>query len=190
MVLYYVAQWLTFLLGFGALETIVVYPAILLLYALLFARHCWKYVVPMLLASGGLVYLQIAGAPLAREGVYRPDFGAGALLGTLHGYAQWTFGGVDSQWIGPVLVAAAAAVGVRFQTTEESSRLRLTDVKELASLIPDRVDAWGLRHRFDRPITEPMQSTGLQFVHAIRHDWRCGGGRNAPSISTRPMNAV
>ena len=108
-VLYYVAQWLTFLLGFGALETIVVYPAILLLYALLFARYCWKYVVPMLLASGGLVYLQIAAAPLAREGVYRPDFGAGALLGTLHGYAQWTFGGVDSQWIGPVLVAAAAA---------------------------------------------------------------------------------
>ena len=108
-VLYYAAQWLTFHSGFGALETIVVYPAILLLYVALFARRYWKYVVPMLLGSGVLAYLQLAAAPLAREGVYRPDFGVEALLWTLHEYLQWSFDGTEGRWIGPLLVTAAVA---------------------------------------------------------------------------------
>ena len=47
------AQWIAFVLGLGALEINVVYPALALLYALLFARHVVRQVLPILRGTRG-----------------------------------------------------------------------------------------------------------------------------------------
>src|ERR1700732_5343012 len=44
---YYAAQWAAFVLGIGALETNIVYPAVAAVYTLLFARPHLKKILPM-----------------------------------------------------------------------------------------------------------------------------------------------
>jgi hypothetical protein len=100
--LYYGAQWVTFLLGFGALEAIVVYPGILLAYVLLQQRRYWLPVVPLLLASAGLAWLQLSAAPPPTEGLYQPTFGLGLLAG-LGVYAKWALAAEAKAWVAVVL---------------------------------------------------------------------------------------
>ena len=95
---YYVAQWVAFLLGFGALETMLAYPGILLAYTLLFARRYSLSVLPMFLGSAGLAWLQWqAGAPLT-EGIYQPAFD-GSLLSALGTYTGWALAAKEPLWM-------------------------------------------------------------------------------------------
>ena len=67
---YYAAQWLTFLIGFGALELNVVYPAVALLYAVCCARRiAWK-TLPMFVVSAGYTLVHNHYAPTSHSGVY------------------------------------------------------------------------------------------------------------------------
>ncbi len=54
---FYWAQWATFLLGFGANEINVVYPALAALYAILFARRYWLSTLPMFGVSAAYALL-------------------------------------------------------------------------------------------------------------------------------------
>lgn len=88
---YAVAHWTAFVLGLGALETNVVYPAIAAAYALLFARAHLKKVLPMFLVSALVAAAHFRFAPLPHEGVYAVHVD-GRMLPTLWTYWLWALG--------------------------------------------------------------------------------------------------
>ena len=87
-----IAQWVVFLLGFGALEINAVYPALAAAYALCCARPYLRKVWPMFLVSAAYAALHFWVAPVQAAGaayVWRLD---SSLLGTLWTYWQWALG--------------------------------------------------------------------------------------------------
>jgi hypothetical protein len=98
---YEVAHWTAFVLGLGALEINVVYPALAALYALFYARPFLKRILPMFVVSAAAVATHFYFAPPPHTGVYAPRVGAAM------GVTLWTY------WqmvLGPMPGAAAAAV--------------------------------------------------------------------------------
>jgi hypothetical protein len=87
----WILQWIAFVLGLGALEINVVYPALALLYALLFARLLVKKVLPMFAVSALAVFLHFQFAPPAASGVYAPTLDA-RVFSTLWTYWAWVLG--------------------------------------------------------------------------------------------------
>ena len=88
---YYLGQWLAFVLGLGALETNVVYPAIAAVYTLLFARKFLRRVLPMFLVSVLAVAVHFHFAPPPDVGVYAPHVDQ-RLFPTLWTYWTWAMG--------------------------------------------------------------------------------------------------
>ena len=88
---YLVAQWAVFLLGFGALEVNVVYPAMAALYALLFARSHLCKALPMFAASALYMAIHFTLAPVDKSGAYALHFGLD-LPSTLWTYFRMTLG--------------------------------------------------------------------------------------------------
>lgn len=82
---FYAVQWAAFVMGLGALETNVVYPAIAAAYAWMAARTYLKKIVPMFAVSALAVILHLRFAPLPREGVYAVHLD-GRLFRTLADY--------------------------------------------------------------------------------------------------------
>ena len=68
---FYMAQWITYLIGFLVLELNVVYPALALMYALCCARGIVGKVIPMFVPAAAYTALHLAMAPLLPSGVYR-----------------------------------------------------------------------------------------------------------------------
>jgi hypothetical protein len=88
---WYAWQWVVFLLGFGALELNVVYPALAAVYAALCARkHLWR---ALALAPASVVYFVVhsAVAPAPKAGEYAMHFG-GPMLHSLQVFWGWTVG--------------------------------------------------------------------------------------------------
>ncbi|HLG95647.1 MAG TPA: hypothetical protein VKX49_04980 [Bryobacteraceae bacterium] len=83
---FYWAQWVTFLLGFGANEINVVYPALVALYAILLARRYWLSTLPMFVASAGYVLLHGLSVSSEASFYYDMDFRARSLIRTLQYY--------------------------------------------------------------------------------------------------------
>jgi hypothetical protein len=100
----WVFQWIAFVLGLGALEINVVYPALALLYALLFARHLVKRVLPMFAVSALAVFLHFYFAPPAASGVYAPTLDS-RVFSTLWTYWAWSLGPMPL-WLTLLLTAA------------------------------------------------------------------------------------
>ncbi len=84
---FYLAQWLAFVLGLGALEINVMYPAVAAVYALFFARPSLKKILPMFLVSTLWMLLHFHFAPASHEGPYALHFD-GRLFSTFWTY--WT----------------------------------------------------------------------------------------------------
>lgn len=93
---YYVLQWLVFLLGFGALEMNVVYPALAAAYAICRARRWLRWTIPLFAVSAAYTLLHYAAAPRVSEGPYAMHFDA-ALPATLWKYWTHAFGGIRLQ---------------------------------------------------------------------------------------------
>ena len=88
---FYAWQCAAFLLGFGALETIVAYPAALLVYCLLAARpHAWK-ALPLCVPSGLYVAAHLWWIPKAAPGPYAMHLDA-SIFATLWNYWSWALG--------------------------------------------------------------------------------------------------
>jgi hypothetical protein len=85
------AQWIAFLLGLGALEINVVYPAIAAVYALLYARPALKKIAPMFGVSALAVAAHFYFAPAADSGVYAPRIDA-RVFSTVGTYWRWALG--------------------------------------------------------------------------------------------------
>lgn len=84
-------QWTAFVLGFGALEINVVYPALAALYAWCFARGYLRRTLPMFAVSIGYTALHRALAPAQATDTYRMYFDA-SVFDTLRRYLTWSFG--------------------------------------------------------------------------------------------------
>ena len=83
---HYVGMWAMFLLGFGALELNVVFPAIACLYTLLFARRYTRLVAPMfVVAIAYAIWHRSAGQSLAGD-VYTMSFHPSGLISSLAKY--------------------------------------------------------------------------------------------------------
>jgi hypothetical protein len=67
---YYIWQWVVFLLGFGAMETNLVYPAIAASYALLCARPYLRKTLPLLIPSIVFVALNMTLVAKRSSGAY------------------------------------------------------------------------------------------------------------------------
>ena len=71
---YYAAQWITFAFGLGSLETMVVYPLVLIVYALMADKRRRRHAAAMLPGSIVFASVRLSAAPLPSEGVYQTDF--------------------------------------------------------------------------------------------------------------------
>ena len=110
---YYVAQWITFVLGFGALELNIVYPALLAAYAILCApKYFWK-TLPMFVVSGAYYLLHSRLAPTQTEGVYAMHWDPASLWLTFRTYALWAINITRLKVIGwkhPTISSWSAAI--------------------------------------------------------------------------------
>jgi hypothetical protein len=84
------AMWATFLVGFGAMEMNVVFPALATLYCLLVEREKLRSTVWLWPVSAGYYVLHMALAPKMAGGSYAMHFDAG-MAGTLVRYLRWAF---------------------------------------------------------------------------------------------------
>jgi hypothetical protein len=103
------AQWIAFVLGLGALEINVVYPALACLYALLFVRPPVRKVLPMFAVSALATLVHFHFAPPAGSGVYAPALDA-RMFSTLWTYWAWALGPM-AIWL-TVLLTAAVCVPI------------------------------------------------------------------------------
>src|ERR1035438_8217506 len=71
---YNALQWTAFLLGFGALETNLVYPALAAVYTFLFARDYLRRVLPLFVPSIVFVLLRYWSVPFPKSGPYKMHF--------------------------------------------------------------------------------------------------------------------
>ncbi len=90
---HWIYQWVAFLLGFGALEMNVVYPALAAGYALCCARRLFVKTLPLFAVSGIYTAIHSAVTTKAQSGPYAMHFDASLPL-TLWEYWSWAFGGV------------------------------------------------------------------------------------------------
>ncbi len=105
----YVLQWLTFLAGFGALENVVVYPGLLLIWAVLYRRDRLLWVLPLFLGSGLLAWIQFSAPKTTDSELYALHFDLPTLLATLAHYLRSAFAARGPLWIAAALGAALAA---------------------------------------------------------------------------------
>jgi hypothetical protein len=91
---YWMAQWVVFVLGFGSLETMIVYPAVAAAYALVCAPRYFRRTLSMAPVSVAYFLIHRAVAPPATAGDYAMHFAPASLLSTLFRYWTWSVGPV------------------------------------------------------------------------------------------------
>ena len=114
----YVAQTVVFILGLGSLESVVVYPLIVSLYALLFDREKLRRTAPLYLISIAYTAFHFSIAPAAKSGPYAIAVDR-RILRTLASYIEMVLGPErlgHFHWTWPAWVVPAGtalmAVGV------------------------------------------------------------------------------
>jgi hypothetical protein len=103
-----VAHWAAFVLGLGALEINVVYPALAALYVVFHARPYLKRILPMFAASALAVMAHFYFAPPAHAGVYAPRVDS-AIVATLWTYWRWVLG-TPPDAVGALMAASVMAL--------------------------------------------------------------------------------
>lgn len=88
---YYVAQLVVFLLGFGVLELNALYPALAALYTLCCARKHFFKTLPLFLPSIVYAVIDLAVIPKSTAPVYHMTFRSG-LFDTFSRYLSWALG--------------------------------------------------------------------------------------------------
>jgi hypothetical protein len=112
-------EWVTFLLGFGALEIGVVYPALALAYSWIYERERWRETLPMFGASAVYAFAHRSLAPPLTEGPYAMHWD-GSMAQTFISYLQTGLTGSFTHprlywmgpWARPVAGLAAGALAV------------------------------------------------------------------------------
>jgi hypothetical protein len=91
---WWIAQWVVFILGFGSLEIMIVYPAVAAAWALLCAPRYFRRT--LFLAPVSVIYFVVhrAAALPATSGDYAMHFSPASLLRTFFRYWTWSVGPV------------------------------------------------------------------------------------------------
>jgi hypothetical protein len=92
----YCYQWIAFLLGFGVMESMIVYPAIAAAYTLLRARRRFLSTLPLFGASIAFWALHSAFVPKQRVGTYSTHIDL-SMFGSLLTYCKWAL--VPQDWL-------------------------------------------------------------------------------------------
>jgi hypothetical protein len=118
---YWIAQWVVFVLGFGSLEVMIVYPAVAAAYALACAPRYFRRTLAMAPVSVAYFLIHRAVAPLVSTGDYAMHFSPASLLLTLVRYWTWSVGPVflrpsyrTPRWLLEALVALLSVALVAF----------------------------------------------------------------------------
>ncbi len=124
---YYWAQLAVFLLGFGALELNIIYPALAALWAALYRPRMLPWTAPLFVLSVVYYKLHAALVPLQTVGPYQPHFDP-SLLGTLFQYWNLVFappyGFITVQPVLAAVLTIAATAGIVLFTISETRRSR------------------------------------------------------------------
>ncbi|MEO8658899.1 MAG: hypothetical protein ABI693_10525 [Bryobacteraceae bacterium] len=117
---WYVAQWVFFVLGFGALELNVVYPALALAYALAAAPRFVRKTLPLFAVSAAYAVLHHIVAPPQVSGVYQMHWDS-AVFTTFWQYWQWALAAARlpdvrpmPDWFAPAATAVLTVVLLGF----------------------------------------------------------------------------
>ncbi|MBS1858775.1 MAG: hypothetical protein JST11_25615 [Acidobacteria bacterium] len=180
---YEVGQWIAFLLGLGALELAVVYPAIAAAWALLTARRHFRRTLPLFAVSLAYTALHNAVAPVGRAGDYGMHF-TGSMLRTLGIYWTWSVGPtflytpfVLPAWLLPAGVAAVTLGLAAFAAARlrEGARLPLFFLAwyaiAIAPVLPLR------DHMTEYYVFLPVIGLAWLGGWAAAEAWRTGGAR-------------
>jgi hypothetical protein len=157
-------HWAAFVLGLGALETNVVYPAIAAVYTLLFARAHLKKVLPMFLVSALFVFVHFRFAPAPHDGVYALHFGA-QMLFTLWTYWMWALG----PWRPAVALLTSAVVGLIVCGVRARRWVPLFGVAWFVIVIGPYLPLSD--HRMDYYLTVPVAGLAILGAAAIASAW-------------------
>ncbi len=87
---YYVSMWIVFLLGFGVLESNLVFPLVAAAYAWLCARSHFRNTLPLFVPSIVFVLAHMLLIHAPASGPYRLHFN-GSIIGTFAHYWAWDF---------------------------------------------------------------------------------------------------
>lgn len=175
---WYVWQFVVFVLGFGALEINLVYPALAALHAFCFARrHLWR-TVPMFAVSVLFVVAHRLAAPAQRSDVYRMYFDPATALDGLATFFVWSvsahryadFRGLE---VWPFVVCAVIAGAALLLVCIRRDLMPLFCVgwfvAVLAPVLPLR------NHRSDYYLTIPVIGLAILGAYGItraRGPWR------------------
>jgi hypothetical protein len=116
--IFWIAQWIVFLLGFGALELNLVYPALAASYTFLCARQYFRRTLPLFIPSVAYAVFHAITAPITSP-AYATHFNIG-IFKVLLTYWEWSVGSVwmkthldAPSWFLPacVIVVSAALLG-------------------------------------------------------------------------------
>ena len=178
---YFAAQWAVFLLGLGAHEVNVVYPALAGAYTLLAARRHFFKTLPMLIPAAAYVWLHYHAAPPAVSGTYGLYLDA-AMLATLWRYWQWALGpamleqaALLPRWVAPAGTALLSVSLLAFALWKLGRR-RWTAVFPLAWFVITLAPVLPLReHLTDYYLTVPLAGLamlgGWGLAEAASRQW-------------------
>jgi hypothetical protein len=158
-------HWAAFVLGLGALETNVVYPAVAAVYAVLFARAYLKKVWPMFAVSALFIFVHFRFAPLPHDGMYALHFG-GQIFATLWTYWTWALG--PSRLVAVLLTCAI--LGLRAGSVRARQWAPLFGVAWFVIVIGPYLPLTD--HKMDYYLTVPVAGLGLVGAVAIVWAWR------------------
>jgi hypothetical protein len=180
---YWVAQWVSFLLGFGALEINVVYPVIAAAYAWFWARALFRKTLWLFVPSGLYGVAHLVVAPKPESGVYAPRFDA-SVLQALWRYWEMALGPVRlipvwpefGTWA-PLATAALTAALVGFLLWQLLHRRwefvfpLLWFLALLAPFLPFS------GHVSDYYLAAPVSGLAVLGAWAVARGWQAGGWR-------------
>jgi hypothetical protein len=159
-------QWMAFVLGLGALEINVVYPALACVYALLIARHIIRKVLPMFAVSVLAVWVHFHFAPPTASGPYAPVLD-GRIFPTLWTYWRWGLGPMPL-WLTLLLTAA-----VCLQIVSSIRRRSYTPLLGVAWFLIPLLPYLPLPdHKMDYYLAVPAIGLAILGAAALAGPWR------------------
>ena len=167
---YEMAHWAAFVLGLGALEINVVYPALAALYVWFHARPLLKKILPMFAVSAAAVLLHFYFAPPAHAGVYAPHVDA-AIGATIWTYWRWVLGPM------PEIAAGLMAVCAMVLTVWGLRRGESTALLGAAWFVFPLLPYLPLpEHKMDYYLAVPSIGIAMLGAYAIARVRKFGGG--------------
>ncbi len=174
---YEMAHWAAFVLGLGALEINVVYPALAALYVWFHARALLKRILPMFAVSAAAVLLHFYYAPPAHAGVYAPHVDA-AIGATIWTYWRWVVGPMPE--IAAGVIAACAIVLTAWGLRRGESTALLGAAWFVFPLLPYLPLP---EHKMDYYLAVPSIGIAMLGAYAIARMWKFGAaGRIATAL--------